>query len=407
LRPAAPRGGVKTKNLFTETLFKNGGITADKADIREFAYLRKLEGILWGAQDDCDFQVDWLGQDGAYMFDEQGPRREMLVNYYADMLMLTGQKIAIEYKPGDPAIFMTESDVEACVSICEDVENLVYQRIREQVVIEMGVKAPWADVETKTAEIFSQFAGNMGINIEDAHVYLKNGQTVANAVERAIKAPMIGAYTSNVAILKNAGMDVSKSVAAIEAYKGRLFHRHPNDAYVANGDPDLIPGTVHENDLILSCYQEQKTGVDQGITYEPDLFAVRGDPLANWVESINRVNYAHAVASNLLQIEREELGGESIVNRTPTEQSVYMRRAKEMPLNYKEIDVGIAAEYRKEIGKPMTYTVGPFENGPLMPNGAQGTTGLENPLATTRDPGVARLAANMISAMATQQHQQS
>src|SRR3989344_3376268 len=358
--------GSEFANLFTETPFKFGGVTSPYTQVQELAYLRKLQGFFWCAQDNTAFQVDWLGQDGQYTFDQANPRRQMLVEYYADMMMLTGRKIALEFKPGDPAIFMTEDGVESSLRVCQDAENLVYSRIKENVAAAMK-GGGMEEIVAESVKRFSQFAGSMGINIEDAHVYTKTAQIVAHATETSINAGLTTQFLDDVRMLKGMGYETKEADTVIANYTGRLFHRHPNDAFVGNGDPDLLPGMVHESDLVVSSYHERKAGLHQKIVYEPDLFAVRDDPLENVVEAFNRINRAHAIAANLIKIEDREITNgflapdQSILDVGQARLSAYMREANEMPLDYRAIPLSVASAYRKMVGKEILFQNKPFE----------------------------------------------
>lgn len=355
LQKRGMRIGSAFANVFSDTAFKYGGITSPYAMVRELAYLRKLQGFFWCAQNKCAFQVDWLGQDGPFTYDRESPRREFLVQYYADMLMLTGQRIAIEFKPGDPAIRMTEADVESILSIAREAEELVYHRIKEKVMKEKGIKADMADILEESVRRFASYVGKIGVNIEDAHVYTKTVQNVTHAVERSINEPLLGEWLNDIAMLHSIGRGIKESDDVITHYKGRLWHRHPNDAYVANGDPDLLPGIVHMPDLILASYHEQKAEIDQDIVYEPDLFAVRGDPIKNYIAAVNAVNYAHAVAGNLIDMEEKEVHGGNILDAGQELLSSYLIRASRKSLKFREIPLEVADEYRAVIGKPVTF----------------------------------------------------
>ena len=94
--------------------------------------------MLWCGQDGVEFQVDWLGQDGPLVYQPNADRRRLLVEYMADAIMLTEMPIAMEYKTGDPAVKMTEKDVSACLDMAHETENLVYERVKRDVLGEMG-----------------------------------------------------------------------------------------------------------------------------------------------------------------------------------------------------------------------------------------------------------------------------
>ncbi|MBI2576928.1 hypothetical protein HYV84_06950 [Candidatus Woesearchaeota archaeon] len=358
-------------NLFTETTMKFGGITSGYAAVRELSYLRKLEGMLWCGQDGADFQVDWLGQDGPLVYQPNAPRRRLLIEYMADALMLTEMPIAIEYKTGDPAVKMTEKDVTAALDMAKEAESLVYSRIKQQVLEGMGGKLNAANAlawTTESVRLFSRLAGKIGLNIEDGHDYTESARTTSHAVEEGINSPLTPDFLSDVHFLKTANIEVIEANEVIKHFKGRLFHRHPNDSFIGQGDPDFIPASVHETDFVVAAYHEQKAGLHKEISYEPDLYAVRGDPLKDFVEAINRVNRGHAIAANLIAIEKKE--GLSCILDQPQEKfsRYYVMAVQEMPLNYQRIDLDIVDKFREEVGKPIKFPYVPLQgHGKSLP----------------------------------------
>jgi hypothetical protein len=313
-------------NVFSEPHFiRYGGVASPNDAARKLALLRKMEGFLWDVEYGCDFQTDWLGACGTFLYNNRTSRDEKLVEYNTAMLLYTGGavRMAKEFKPGDPAEEMAETNAPTCILQAQDSEKRIHDVILADVLLEKGMNAPHNEVEEEVRKRFEIYDHAIGVNIEDAHVLLQPYQTVAGAAELCI------------------------------AYN-RLIHRHPNDTK-GQVDNDLIFGTIHLNDAIKTCYVERKAGLHKEITYEPDIFPVTECALAMYAESINAVNYCHAVAARLIEME-QEMNIESVYETAPSIFSGIMRTAIQSPKDFIPIDVNkVVTAYRGEIGKPIKF----------------------------------------------------
>lgn len=312
-------------NVFSEVPFRYGGVTSPIPAAQRLALLRKMEGFLWDVKYGCPFQTDWLGEDGTFLFNLRTPRDEALVQYNMAMLLFTGAavKMAKEFKPGDPAEEMAETNAPTCILQAEDTEKRIRDLITADVLAKIGGDTSYKLVTAEVNKRFAPYDHAMGVNIEDAHVLLQPYQTVAGAAEMCIA-------------------------------RNRLIHRHPNDTK-GQVDNDLVFGVIHLQDAIKTCYVERKAGLHNKITYEPDLFPVKEDVLVMYLESVNMINYCHAVAQKLIKWEKK-MGIESVYELAPARMQEVIFEAMRKLKNFKRIDTSaVVSEYRKEIGKPILF----------------------------------------------------
>ena len=247
-------------NTFSYPIFSKGGPCNNDPKIRELALLLNMRAQEINVAHGRAFQTDWAGRDASagHFFDRASEKwnwtREV---YVKNVLSVSGKcGYAIEFKPYDPGERAIMADVNGALRMCYEVEDT----IREILVDLYGPEAGLKNFE-------ENYRGCMGVNIEDAHVYLLKGhQTVADAVDLALNA-------------------------------GRYFLRHPNDAIVS--DTDDILGKYHILDAIETAYVELSYGYNG--PYEPDILPKDDDRLAAMICSINQVNRMRAVARELLE----------------------------------------------------------------------------------------------------------
>ncbi|MEA3223657.1 MAG: hypothetical protein U9P49_10915 [Thermodesulfobacteriota bacterium] len=297
-------------NTFSHPIFKYSGPAASDSKVRGLALELNKRAQALGAKYGTLFQTDWAGRDGfdGYFLYDSVAQWEWTRQAYADILMSVGGKtgIAIEFKPYDAPEQSVIKTAEEALMMCEEVENLIRERLKK-------------DVEDKEIEtVFAPYRGKMGVNIEDAHVYLST-RKVSEAVAKCIRAD-------------------------------RLFLRHENDCE-GRIDNDRIFGSLHFFDALEATFVQFKYEWDNnGGIHEPDIFPQKDDPLKAYIQSINAINFYYALAKRVME-EHEEKGIEGFyAGRGAAEVYSRLLDIVSKGVNYTPIDLKVADIFRKDMG---------------------------------------------------------
>lgn len=288
-------------NTFSHPLFKFGGPASTDPEAREAAFTLLRRAQEYGVRLGARFQNNWAGRDGydGTFVGEPVQQWAWTRECYKKLLLAVEGKcgISIEFKPYDaPEQTVIKTAGEAL------------QMARE---VEAAIAAmPGVD--------FEQYRNKVGVNIEDAHVYL-SGHKVAEAVAKTIDA-------------------------------GRLFLRHENDC-AGRIDDDRIFGTIHFFDALEATYLQLAGDWDgKGGIHEPDIFPQKEDPLKAYIQSLNAILFYYALAGRI----REEIAGEplGVFYRGRGEAEVHDRLLRIIAggIDYRPIDLGLADRFRKEMG---------------------------------------------------------
>lgn len=289
-------------NTFSHPLFKFGGPSSSDPEARAAACEILKRAHSHALRNGNTFQNNWAGRDGfdGHFISEPVRQWEYIRDAYVDLLLQADGKcgVAIEFKPYDAPEQAVVKTAEEAILMGHDVQTEIERRI--------GVEAA------------RKYRGQIGICIEDAHVYL-SVRKVAEAVSKSIHA-------------------------------GMLFLRHENDCE-GRIDNDRIFGTIHFFDALESAYIQLITDWDaQGGIHEPDIFPQKDDPLKAYIQSLNAIRFYYALAARI----RDEIHGEGleVFYQGKGAAAVHDRLlriiAKGVP--YTPIDLGLADSFRKELG---------------------------------------------------------
>ncbi len=307
-------------NVFGDPVFKTGGPSSHEPQVRELAKQINTRAHELMAQYGCAFHVDWAGRDGhdgVFLYDTDA-QWEWTLQAYADILMHVAGKVgwAIEFKPYDAMEQSVLKNIDGALLMCEQVERRIYEQIAKQTVTEFGADRPYSQVQTEIEKRFASYRGKMGVNIEDAHVYI-GGQRVSDAVRKALQ-------------------------------HDRLFLRHENDV---GGplDTDRIFASVHFWDAVETCYYQIVNGYDEkGFAHEPDIFPQRDDPLKAYVQSINAINFCYALAERLRD---DPIPLERIKQTKHTSAAMdWLMQHLAAGVSYPRIDLALVDQFRKDVG---------------------------------------------------------
>ena len=317
--------GSIAANLFTAAVFRQGGYSSHVKGVRDLALKLNIEAQRLCAENRCHHQTDWAGRDGfdSYMLNEPKKQWEWTRRAYVEMIWAVQGRsgIAIEFKPYDAMEHSVLKTVEDGLLLAEEVEKELGIRVWEKVKRENRGK-PRANLHKAFDAAFAPYHRSVGINIEDAHVYL-SGRKVSEAVRKSIAA-------------------------------GRLFLRHENDCE-GRIDNDRIFGTIHFWDALEATYVQIIHGYDRkGGWHEPDIFPQRDDPLKAFIASVNNIAFFYALARKLVENRR-------LAERVKEVNKVkYDSLASELlfdlvagGVRYPKIPLSIADRFRKDIGKPV------------------------------------------------------
>ena len=317
--------GSIAANLFTPAIFRQGGYSSHVKGIRDLALRMKVVAQKLCAENKCHHQTDWAGRDGfdSTMLYEPEKQWEWTRQAYVEMIWAVEGKsgIAIEFKPYDAMEHSVLKTVEDGLLLAEQVEKDLGIRVWEKVKRENRGK-PHANLHKAFDDAFKPYDHSVGINIEDAHVYM-SGRKVSEAVRKSIAA-------------------------------GRLFLRHENDCE-GRIDNDRIFGTIHFWDALEATYVQMVHRYDQkGGWHEPDIFPQRDDPLKAFIASVNNIHYFYALARKLMENKR-------LAERVKEVNQVKLDSlASELlfdlvagGVEYAKIPLSIAERFRTEIGKPL------------------------------------------------------
>ena len=247
------------------------------------------------------FQNNWAGRDGyngSFICDPLQQWEWTRECYKKLLLAVEGRcGISIEFKPYD----VPEQTV---LKTAEDALQMA-QEVEEEIAAMPGIDA-------------AGYRHKIGVNIEDAHVYLSNRQ-VAEAVAKTIATD-------------------------------RLFLRHENDC-AGRIDNDRIFGTIHFFDALEATYLQLTSDWDaKGGIHEPDIFPQRDDPLKAYIQSLNAILFYYALARRI----REEIAGEPLgvfyQGRGEAEAHDRLLRIIAGGIDYRPIDLGLADRFRREMG---------------------------------------------------------
>ncbi len=288
-------------NTFSHPLFKYGGPASADPRAREAAFelLRRAQehGVRLGAK----FQNNWAGRDGydGSFICEPAQQWAWTRDCYRRLLLAVEGRcgISIEFKPYDAPEQTVIKTAEEAMQMAREVE--------EEIAGMPGVD-------------FGKYRNKVGVNIEDAHVYLSR-RRVAEAVAKTIAA-------------------------------GRLFLRHENDCE-GRIDNDRIFGTIHFFDALEATYLQLINDWDaRGGIHEPDIFPQKEDPLKAYIQSLNAILFYYALARRL----REEISGESLSvfyqGRGAAEVHHLLLRIIARGFDYRPIDLSLADRFRQEMG---------------------------------------------------------
>ncbi len=288
-------------NTFSHPLFRFGGPASADPQAREAAFeiLRRAQkyGVRLGAR----FQNNWAGRDGydGSFVCEPAQQWAWTRECYRDLLLAVEGRcgISIEFKPYDaPEQTVIKTAEEALQMACE---------VEAEIAAMPGIDP-------------AAYLNKIGVNIEDAHVYL-SGRRVADAVSKTLTA-------------------------------GRLFLRHENDCE-GRIDNDRIFGTIHFFDALEATYLQLTGDWDaRGGIHEPDIFPQKEDPLKAYIQSLNAILFYYALARRI----REEIAGDPLSTfyrgRGAAEVHDRLLRIIAKGIDYRPIDLGLADEFRREMG---------------------------------------------------------
>ncbi len=316
--------GSIAANLFTPAVFRQGGYSSHVKAVRDLALRMKIEAQKLCAEHKCHHQTDWAGRDGfdSYMLYEPEKQWAWTKQAYVEMLWAVEGRsgIAIEFKPYDAMEHSVLKTVEDGLLMAEEVEKELGLRVWEKVKRQNRGK-PNALLHKAFDDAFRPYNHSVGVNIEDAHVYL-SGRKVSEAVRKSIAA-------------------------------GRLFLRHENDCE-GRIDNDRIFGTIHFWDALEATYVQILHDYDRkGGWHEPDIFPQRDDPLKAFIASVNNINFFYALARKLADHQRladrvEELN--RVKHDSLASELLFDLAAG--GVKYPKIPLGIADQFRREIGRP-------------------------------------------------------
>jgi hypothetical protein len=288
-------------NTFGHLLFKFGGPASPDREAREAAFTLLLQAQEYGVKLGAKFQNNWAGRDGyngSFICDPLQQWEWTRECYKKLLLAVEGRcGISIEFKPYD----VPEQTV---LKTAEDALQMA-QEVEEEIAAMPGIDA-------------AGYRHKIGVNIEDAHVYLSNRQ-VAEAVAKTIATD-------------------------------RLFLRHENDC-AGRIDNDRIFGTIHFFDALEATYLQLTSDWDaKGGIHEPDIFPQRDDPLKAYIQSLNAILFYYALARRI----REEIAGEPLgvfyQGRGEAEAHDRLLRIIAGGIDYRPIDLGLADRFRREMG---------------------------------------------------------
>ncbi len=306
-------------NVFSDPVFRYGGPASHLEAVRELATRLKIEAQQLCVKYGAAFQTDWAGRDGFdlyFLYDPVQQWEWTRENYVKMLRAVEGAAgIAIEFKPYDAPEHAVIKTVEDALQMCEEVERQIRDQIVAEVRASLGSEVPTKEFAAEVARRMEPYEGVMGVNIEDAHVYLE-GRKVSEAVRKTLA-------------------------------RGRLFLRHNNDSE-GRIDNDLLFGSVHFWDALESAVLLRQAGWNG--TLEPDIFPQRDDPLKAFVASLNSVNFFDALADKLLEDEGPERLEELQRTKRASEVLDWLQRIVAGGFEYPRIDLGVVDRFRKEMG---------------------------------------------------------
>ncbi len=306
-------------DVFSDKVFRFGGPASHMEEIRELSTRLKIEAQLLCAKYGCAFQTDWAGRDGfeGYLLYEPEVQWEWTRQHYVRILRSVEGRvgIAIEFKPYDAPEHAVIKTVEDALAMCEEVESAIRDQIVTEVRQELGPETPTQRFAEEVARRWQPYENRMGVNIEDAHVYLA-GRKVSEAVRKCLR-------------------------------RGRLFLRHENDSE-GRIDNDLLFGSVHFWDALESSLLLREASWN-GV-HEPDLFPQRDDPLKAYVACVNAINFFDALAVKLLEGEGPERLQSLRRSKRASELHDLLTRVVAGGVDYPRIDLTVVDRFRREMG---------------------------------------------------------
>ena len=316
--------GSVAGNVFSAVQFKWGGPACHIKEIRDLALKVKMRAQEINARTGANNHTDWAGRDGLdnYFLYEAEKQWEWTKELYVKILMAVEAKsgIAIEFKPYDAMEHSVLKNVDTALLFAEEVENEIARKVWQQLKKEKGRRITHADFEKR----FKPYDHCVGVNIEDAHVYLA-GQKVAEAVRKSIAAK-------------------------------RLFLRHENDCE-GRIDNDLIFGSLHFWDALEATYVQIINKYDEkGGWHEPDIFPQRDDQLKAFIQSLNAINFFYALARRIADEKKWANRLEAVMEQKyASEANSFLFDLVSEGIEYNKIPLNLADKFRKEIGKPMKF----------------------------------------------------
>lgn len=316
--------GSVAGNTFTALQFKWGGPCCHIKEVRDLAYRVNLRAQQINARTGANNHTDWAGRDGldSYFLYEAEKQWEWTKEAYVKLLMAVEAKagIAIEFKPYDAMEHLVLKNVDTAMLFAEEVEKEIAKKVWQQLKKEKGNKVTHADFDKR----FRPYDHCVGVNIEDAHVYLA-GQKVAEAVRKSIAAK-------------------------------RLFLRHENDCE-GRIDNDLLFGSVHFWDALEATYVQIINKYDENDGWhEPDIFPQRDDQLKAYIQCLNAINFFYAMAGRIAEEKKWANRLKDVMEcKYASEAGSFLFDLVSEGIEYPKIPLRLADDFRKEIGKPMKF----------------------------------------------------
>ncbi|MDZ7372601.1 MAG: hypothetical protein ONB23_01405 [candidate division KSB1 bacterium] len=305
-------------DVFSSSVFRFGGPSSHVEEVRELATRLKIEAQQLCVKYGCAFQTDWAGRDGfeGYFLYEPETQWEWTRTHYARLLRAVEGRagIAIEFKPYDAPEHAVIKTAEEALMMCEEVERTIRDEIVAEVRRELGADVPTQRFAEEVARRWQPYEHRMGVNIEDAHVYLA-GRKVSEALRKCLR-------------------------------QGRLFLRHENDSE-GRLDNDLLFGSVHFWDALECSLLLREHGWD-GV-HEPDIFPQRDDPLKAYVASLNAISFFDALAQKLLEGEGPDRLEALRSSKRASELYDLLQRVLAGGVDYPRIDPELVDRFRTEI----------------------------------------------------------
>ncbi len=222
-------------NLFAESMWKNGAVTAADPKVREAAIKRMVRTMEINRELGCKFLISWPGEEGndGYILTSNyvDQWNRMKEAYMRALEAVPEVDIALEHKPNDPKVYITAGNTGKALLMCHEVNEAI------------GAK-------------------RMGMNIEVGHVQIAR-ENLAEAYCLTMKDNL-------------------------------LLHVHLNDNNrEKEGDTDLMVGSANFMETLELFFWLKE--FNYGGWYGLDLFPTRIDAKKAIEQSIANVRYIEAL----------------------------------------------------------------------------------------------------------------